>query len=349
MKKDDPVPPSHDETAAPKMQSRLLTDHRIPELPWWAETLTILRPPSGTGPLASLDGAVRAVWRARRFDGFISANVRNALAVGTFKRVVRRRSPLLVMTEMRLDDPRPGIGWRAKVAWQRYAFAAADVLCVSSRREAALYAQRLNIQVERFRFVPWHTNVLDPQYHPPVGAAFFAAGRTGRDWSTLAAAVRGVPIAVTVVCSEHDARLADFPSNVTVCADVPYERYRSLLMDAAAVIVPLEEHAYSSGQVVVLEAMALGKPVVAARVLGTEDYIDHDVDGLLVDPGNADALRDALLRVQREPMLAERLGRAAVETVRRRHTLQAYARTVATIADESCRRVNERDRAGAGR
>ena len=61
------------------------------------------------------------------------------------------------------------------------------------------------------------------------------------------------------------------------------------------VLVPLEAHVYSSGQVVILEAMALGKPVITSRVLGTEDYVVDGVDGLLVPPADAEALRQAML------------------------------------------------------
>ena len=294
---------------APVLRARVMTDHRISQLSWWSEVLTILRPPVGRGPFASFDAAVRAVWNGSKFDAFISANVRNALALGLFKRCALRSRPALVMTEMRLDDPRPGLRWRVKLALQRFAYAAVDACCVSSRREAAIYAERLRLPIARFHFVPWHTNVLQPTFHPPAGAYVLAAGRTGRDWATLAAAVVDAPVSVTVVCSKADADRQSFPPNVAVLTDVPYERYRSLLNGAAAVVIPLEEHTFSSGQVVILEAMALGKPVVAARVLGSEDYIEHGVDGLLVPPGDPVALRSAIQRITEDSEFAERLGR----------------------------------------
>lgn len=323
----------------PTLAGKVLTDHRIDQLPWWSGTLTVLRPPVGHGLRASADAAVRTVWRSRTFDGFVSANVRNALALGFVKRCLGRRRPALVMTEVRLDDPQPGIRWRIKVRLQRFAYAAADAVCVSARNEIDIYARRLRMPAERFHFVPWHTNVLEPAFHPPAGGYFFAAGRTGRDWRTLAAAVDGVDVQITVVCSASDARDVAFPPNVTVLTDIPYARYRELLRDASAVIVPLEQHAYSSGQVVILEAMALGKPVIAARVLGSEDYVSHGVDGLLVEPGNAGQLREAVMSLAANTALAERLGRSAVEKVLRDHTLDGYARRIVEITDEVLRRT----------
>ena len=82
----------------------------------------MLSPPAGSGSRASLDAAWRTVRSAGRYDVFISANVRNALALGLFKRLTGRRRPLLMMTEMRLDDPMPGAKWRLKIALQRFTY-----------------------------------------------------------------------------------------------------------------------------------------------------------------------------------------------------------------------------------
>lgn len=69
----------------------------------------------------------------------------------------------------------------------------------------------------------------------------------------------------------------------------------------------------------VLEAMAEARPVVATRVMGASDLIVDGVNGLLVAPDNAAALREALGRLGRDPALGVRLGAAA------RRTAEDYA------------------------
>jgi glycosyltransferase involved in cell wall biosynthesis len=64
---------------------------------------------------------------------------------------------------------------------------------------------------------------------------------------------------------------------------------------------------------VVLEAMALGKPVVATDVGGTRDAVVHEETGLLVPPADPAAMAEALLRLARAPDLATRLGAGAKE------------------------------------
>lgn len=191
--------------------------------------------------MASLEAAARALVRGANADVLISGNPRNALVLGLLKRVTGRRRPLLMMTELRLDDPQPTMIWRAKVALQRVAYAAADVLCVGAPRDRRLRAAPGGLPPARFRFIPWHTNVLEPRSHAATGRTCSrraARAATGRPY----AAAQGLEVPFVVVCSAADARRVPFPPNVTVLTDVPYTRYRELLEGARAVVVPLEDH-----------------------------------------------------------------------------------------------------------
>ncbi|OGX47564.1 MAG: hypothetical protein A3G88_04490 [Omnitrophica WOR_2 bacterium RIFCSPLOWO2_12_FULL_63_16] len=62
--------------------------------------------------------------------------------------------------------------------------------------------------------------------------------------------------------------------------------------------------------VALLEAMALGKPIVATDVGGIRELIDDQVSGVLVRPRNSDALASAIRSVASDPAWAEQLGRA---------------------------------------
>jgi glycosyltransferase involved in cell wall biosynthesis len=59
---------------------------------------------------------------------------------------------------------------------------------------------------------------------------------------------------------------------------------------------------------VVLEAMATGLPVVGTRVGGTPGLVDDHRSGLLVPPGNAPALAEAILRLIEAPAIAAEMG-----------------------------------------
>jgi glycosyltransferase involved in cell wall biosynthesis len=65
-----------------------------------------------------------------------------------------------------------------------------------------------------------------------------------------------------------------------------------------------------------LEAMALGKPVIASAAGGNLDLVRHEVDGLLVAPLDQAAWAAAIDRLLADARLAARLGEAARETAR---------------------------------
>jgi glycosyltransferase involved in cell wall biosynthesis len=74
---------------------------------------------------------------------------------------------------------------------------------------------------------------------------------------------------------------------------------------------------------VALEAMASGRPVVASRVGGLPDLVPDGEAGLLVPPGDAPALGNAVARLLRDDELRRRMGVAAHE-----HAARFGARTV---------------------
>ncbi|MEI6125894.1 MAG: glycosyltransferase family 4 protein [Pseudomonadota bacterium] len=73
---------------------------------------------------------------------------------------------------------------------------------------------------------------------------------------------------------------------------------------------------------VLLEAMAAGRPVVASRIDGVAEVVIDGRTGLLFEPGNAEALAEALRSLIRNKELAEAMGRAGRERVKIKFSLE---------------------------
>jgi glycosyltransferase involved in cell wall biosynthesis len=63
---------------------------------------------------------------------------------------------------------------------------------------------------------------------------------------------------------------------------------------------------------VIIEAMALAKPIVAARVGGVPDVVEDGSSGLLVPPADPEALADAICQIMRNSSLSAKLSSHAV-------------------------------------
>ncbi|RBY75307.1 hypothetical protein DQ238_19980 [Geodermatophilus sp. TF02-6] len=99
-----------------------------------------------------------------------------------------------------------------------------------------------------------------------------------------------------------------------VCFDGEVDDAREAMASADVVVVP-SKVPEPFGKVVV-EAMAVGRPVVATTPGGPAEVIRSGVDGVLVPTGDVPALTAALRDLLQDPAAARRLGRAAAERAR---------------------------------
>lgn len=85
---------------------------------------------------------------------------------------------------------------------------------------------------------------------------------------------------------------------------------------------------------VLLEAMACAVTVVATRVGGVHELVDNGVDGLLVEPGDAAGLANAVSRLLDDPGLRTRMGNAGRKKATERFALTKSIEAVHGVYDE---------------
>lgn len=100
-------------------------------------------------------------------------------------------------------------------------------------------------------------------------------------------------------------------------------------------------HASTSGEPfgrVIVEGMALGKPVVATRGGGVLEIIDDEVNGLLVELNDAAAMAEAMGRLLSDEAMASKMGEAGRVKVRSCFTIERATETLESIYDEMLRK-----------
>ena len=91
---------------------------------------------------------------------------------------------------------------------------------------------------------------------------------------------------------------------------------------------------------VILEAQAVGVPVVATQVGGVIDIIDHERTGLLVTPKDPDSMAEAVMRLWEDKSLAQRLIEAAKKKLQDEFTLDKMASRTIAVYEELLRSMN---------
>ncbi|MEP6892963.1 MAG: glycosyltransferase family 4 protein [Gaiellaceae bacterium] len=107
--------------------------------------------------------------------------------------------------------------------------------------------------------------------------------------------------------------LGPLPANVQVEVDIPLPEMRDHLARSRVVALPVRANSYSGATTVLLQAMAMGKPVVVSRTpaIATGYGLADGENCLLVEPGDEIAFERALLSVLADDTWAAALGAAA--------------------------------------
>lgn len=219
-----------------------------------------------------------------------------------------------------------------------------DTIFVYAKFQQEWASERLGIAPEKLALIPFHA---DAAFYRPLPESavnpdqICAAGLEWRDYPTLIEAVQVLPeLTVKLAAASPWSKHEDETAGRTLPPNVDARRYsyaalRSLYAESSFVVVPLKETDFQAGVTTILEAMAMGKPVIATRTTGQTDVVVDGENGLSVAPGDAAGWRDAICRLRGDAALCARLGANARRWVEDHATLDLWAaRLAAAIAAE---------------
>jgi glycosyltransferase involved in cell wall biosynthesis len=256
------------------------------------------------------------LWSFRRAAGKIEGDLVHAhwLAAGLVAATLRR--PFVVQvwgTDVALARRVPWLArWILRRA--RLVIAASSFLAGEAR---ALGARDVRIVASG---VAIPASVGEPEEPPHV----LYVGRLSPEKGVedLVEAASGLPLRI----------VGDGPLRVPTAGFVPPGELGPWYERAAVVAAPSRREGYG---VVVREAMAWGRPVVATSVGGLVDAVEDGVTGLVVPPRDPEALRRALERLLGDRDLRERLGAAGRSKAKRELSFEAAATALVAVYDEA--------------
>lgn len=172
-----------------------------------------------------------------------------------------------------------------------------------------------------------------------------SAGMEMRDYPTLVNALRylDIPCHIAAGASRGDIfktierlhEIRDIPDWVTVGPKKPVD-LRSIYARSRFIVIPLLPTDSDNGLTTILEAMAMGKPVICSRVEGQVDIIQDGVTGIYVPQGDSEAMRAAIQSLWNDPERCERMGKAAREFIVKHHNMEQF---VDAVKNEAYRAV----------
>jgi len=168
-------------------------------------------------------------------------------------------------------------------------------------------------------------------------AYVLSVGRERRDYELLVRVLLTLEVPATIVASgmrseyEYSNTAPRSQNRVRVLSDLSYSALRDVYAGSAFVVLPIHDEEFPAGVTAIMEAMAMGKAVIATRSRGIREFIEDGKSGLWVNVGDFEDLRTKILYLWSNPKIAQRMGVNARKIVKERVDLGRYVDELASI------------------
>jgi glycosyltransferase involved in cell wall biosynthesis len=136
----------------------------------------------------------------------------------------------------------------------------------------------------------------------------------GRDYETLVSAVRDLSVEVRIVALPRNvSQVKNISSNVKILGFVPFPKLVELYKEALFVVLPTKNESHldasdCSGQYVLLDAMSLGKAIIASERVTLQDYFSNGKEGIVIPGENPDSLNKAIQELLTDASMRKQFG-----------------------------------------
>lgn len=271
--------------------------------------------------------AFEAARLSRSYDVVITWSERHSVAVAALFAILRIRTPHLAMM---FWLSKPAVRWPLRLARTGI-----DRIVTWSSIQRSVAIEQIGFRPDDVVLV---RHPVDLEFFKPVDSEreiIFSAGSTQRDFPTFADAVRGLDVPVHIAASlvvaldgykiiTRDVRdEPGWPENCQVGPLTSVE-LRDAYAAAKMVVVPLLPTDIDAGVNVILEGMAMGRPVIVSQTKGQVDVVHDGETGVFVPTEDSSALRSRMESFLADPEAAEEMGRRGRAYVEQHHRLEDF-------------------------
>jgi glycosyltransferase involved in cell wall biosynthesis len=156
----------------------------------------------------------------------------------------------------------------------------------------------------------------------------FSGGEGMRDWNTLFKAASLLPEVkfIAIARKKNFDTGMDIPKNVSMYFDTEYDFFYKQLKESSIVAIPLSTTA-PAGLIVMIRAALLSKPIIITSTSSTRNYVEHNVNGILIDIHDDKALAQEIASLLSDSNRREKLCRIMNDSIKK-YTPENYANTL---------------------
>lgn len=283
----------------------------------------------------------RSCWQAvtkakyTKADLLISHLPRTTCWTGVFANLINVNVPHLAFSFNFTDLPQG-----KSRQFMSYAFKKVDRFIVYSTAEKALYSDYFNLNTEKIDVLPFAMDI--PEYEPqePIieGEYICAVGSEGRDYATLAEAMKTLPnIPLVIVTRPYVIETVNFPENIKIFTNLVSKKFWNIVKFSKFVVIPLRDAQTNCGHISLVGSMRFDKPIVSTTSAGTTDYIFPGVNSLVSPAQDVRGLATNIEKLWSDSNLYSQMETESRRIGQENHTLSSWVDYLKKFLDNVCK------------
>ena len=205
-----------------------------------------------------------------------------------------------------------------------------SVIICHSRSEIAYYTNLFSLPKGIVQFIPIGIDTIDslnnPNTYSNASSYIFSTGRSNRDYHYLITALTNTNYQLKIACEDN------FQGNdhIEIIRNCYGNDMLDLLRKCYCVCIPLKESNISSGQLVVLQAMRFGKPVIITYTDSIVDYVINGYNGFIIE-NTTEELLAKLSLLYNNPRIYKSMSNNSLSYFYNNFTLSQMAKNISKI------------------
>lgn len=209
-----------------------------------------------------------------------------------------------------------------------------DCLVVHSEYEVDYYSKIFKIDKRKFEFcllgVTDDSIDYEIKQRDDLKDKFvLSAGNSNRDFQFIENSLKGMPYSVKLFSHELHNRIIE---NIILSDSVPVPEYYKNLAECYCVVIALKDPNISSGQLVILQSYAFGKPLIITSTRGCKDYIKDDC--AVIIKKNEKELKRAVEELIENDEYYNKLSKQARKIFEEEFSLSAMGKRLASVFNQ---------------
>lgn len=253
---------------------------------------------------------IRAIPKLHKYDLIVSHGMQSGVVLSLWRRLFKTKAKHIVF-DIGSFNSAAERGFALRL--MQFASKSIDGVIYHTSSQIEYYKSFFPWIVDKSKFIRFGTDLeffdaSDVQESVDKNQYMICVGYSKRDWDTLVEAYKRIKTDVKLRLVGH---VEDRYKNIDGVDQISFLSIKELIVqihNALFAVLPLESFNYSYGQMTLLQQMALGKCVIAARVPSLIDYIEDGKTAVMYEPKNSDDLADKITQILCDEEYRQKIG-----------------------------------------